>query len=231
MTAVKPSTYPASRRRARPASAGEPADLEARSDAEVVAAVLAGVDGPERVLSWARAALARFDGIDGVLHATAAELATLPGSETQGHHGRLQAARELMLRALRERLARGPALSSPQAVGHFLQAQIARRPHEVFAALFLDAQHRLLAFEELFRGTLTQTAVYPREVVKRALAHNAAGVILAHNHPSGTTEPSHADELLTRTLAEALGIVDVRVVDHVIVARGACLSFAERGLL
>jgi DNA repair protein RadC len=116
-------------------------------------------------------------------------------------------------------------------VAGYLQLVLAGRPHEVFGALFLDAQHRLLAFEEIFRGTLTQTAVYPREIVKRALAHNAAAVILAHNHPSGTTEPSHADELLTRTLSSALALVDVKVIDHIIVARGASLSFAQRGLV
>jgi DNA repair protein RadC len=112
-----------------------------------------------------------------------------------------------------------------------LQLQLAARPHEVFAALFLDAQHRLIALEELFRGTLTQTSVYPREVVTRALHHRAAALILAHNHPSGCVEPSRADEALTHTLRAALALIDVRVLDHVIVAPGRALSMAERGLI
>ena len=120
---------------------------------------------------------------------------------------------------------------SPEAVKHYLQLQLAAKPHEVFAALFLDAQHRLIALEELFRGTLTQTSVYPREVVIRALHHHAAAVVLAHNHPSGGVEPSRADEALTQTLKAALALVDVRVLDHVIVAAGRSLSMAERGLI
>ena len=205
----------------------------AAADADLLAALVA--DGPdrlepERARRWAAAALARFGGIGPVLQADARDLAGVAGFRS-GDGVRLRAAHELLLRALRERLERGPVLSSPRTVAHYLQHILACRPHEVFAALFLDAQHRLLAFEELFRGTLTQTAVYPREVVKRALAHNAAGLILAHNHPSGTTEPSAADEALTRSLAEALALVDIRVVDHIIVAQGASLSFAEHGLI
>ena len=113
----------------------------------------------------------------------------------------------------------------------YLGLQIAHREHEVFAVLFLDAQNRLLRFEELFRGTLTQTSVYPREVVKRALTCHAAAVVLAHNHPSGAAEPSRADEFLTQTLKRALQLVDVRVLDHIVVGRGEVVSFAERGLL
>lgn len=114
---------------------------------------------------------------------------------------------------------------------HYLRLQLGARPHEVFAVLFLDAQNRLLALEELFRGSLTQTSVYPREVVKRALSHNAAGVILSHNHPSGMAEPSKADEYLTQTLKKALDLVDVKVLDHIVVGRDQAVSFAERGLL
>ena len=114
---------------------------------------------------------------------------------------------------------------------HYVQLHLGARPHEVFAALFLDSQHRLIALEELFRGTLSQTSVYPREVVMRALHHHASGVILAHNHPSGGVQPSRADESLTQTLKAALALVDVRVVDHVIVAPGAALSMAEKGLV
>jgi DNA repair protein RadC len=121
--------------------------------------------------------------------------------------------------------------SAPDAVKHYLQLHLSRLGHEVFAVLFLDAQNRLIAMEELFRGTLTQTSVYPREVVLRALHYQAASCVLAHNHPSGTVQPSRADEALTQTLKAALALVDVRVLDHVIVAPGHALSMAERGLL
>lgn len=123
------------------------------------------------------------------------------------------------------------ALSSPSAVRDYLRLLLADRRHEVFVVMFLDAQNRVIATEEMFRGTLTQTSVYPREVVIEALAHNAASVILCHNHPSGVAEPSRADEGLTQTLRQALALVDVRVLDHVIVAGAAALSFAERGLM
>lgn len=123
------------------------------------------------------------------------------------------------------------ALHSPQAVKDFLRLKLGDRPHEVFAILLLDAQHRVISFEEMFRGTLTQTSVYPREIVLEALKHNAAAVILCHNHPSGSCTPSRADEALTQTLKTALALVDVRVVDHMIVTRGGYLSFAEQGLL
>ena len=138
---------------------------------------------------------------------------------------------ELARRSLREEIRRDPALSSPDKVRDYLKMTLAHRQHEVFMALFLDAQNRLLTADELFRGTLTQTSVYPREVVKRALAVNTAGVIFAHNHPSGVAEPSRSDELLTASLKQALGLVDVRVLDHVIVAGSSTVSFAERGLL
>jgi DNA repair protein RadC len=138
---------------------------------------------------------------------------------------------ELARRAMAERLRERAVFDSPEAVAHYLQLHIGSRPHEVFAVLFLDAQHRLIAMEELFRGTLTQTSVYPREVVLRALHHHAAAVVLAHNHPSGGVEPSRADEALTQALKTALALVDVRVLDHVVVARGQSLSMAQRGLV
>jgi DNA repair protein RadC len=138
---------------------------------------------------------------------------------------------ELARRSLREDVRRETALSSPGAVRDYLRLTLGRREHEVFVALFLDAQNRLLVTEELFRGTLTQTSVYPREVVKRALTLNAAAVIFAHNHPSGVAEPSRSDEMLTASLRQALALVDVRVLDHLIVAGPAIVSFAERGLL
>lgn len=138
---------------------------------------------------------------------------------------------ELAKRATSQRLRERDVFGSPDAVKNFLQLHLARQPHEVFAVLFLDAQNRLISMEEMFRGTLTQTSVYPREVVARSLQLHAAAVLLAHNHPSGTVQPSRADEALTHTLKAALALVDVRVLDHVIVAPGLALSMAERGLL
>jgi len=125
----------------------------------------------------------------------------------------------------------GDALNSPQAVREYLQLLLRSRQHEVFMVIFLDAQHRVIAAEEMFHGTLTQTSVYPREVVKRALHHNAAAVIFAHNHPSGVAEPSDSDRLLTGALKQSLQLVDVRALDHFIVAGSCCLSFAEKGMM
>ena len=144
---------------------------------------------------------------------------------------RLRAARELLARSLREELEARAVLASPNAVREFLIHRIGGLGHEVFVALFLDAQNRLIAADDLFRGTLTQTSVYPREVVKHALAHNAGAIIFAHNHPSGVCEPSRADEHLTSTLKQALALIDVKVIDHFIIAGAKTLSFAERGLL
>lgn len=144
---------------------------------------------------------------------------------------KLQAVKELAIRAMREDLAARDCLTSPGAVRDFLRHRLAGLPHEVFVCIQLDAQHRVIDVDELFRGTLTQTSVYPREVVKAALRANAAAVIFAHNHPSGVCQPSRADELLTRTLKDALGLVDVKVLDHFIIAGTSALSFAERGLL
>jgi len=139
----------------------------------------------------------------------------------------LKAARQVMSRRVR----RGSAMTSPLVVREYLHTKLAELPHEVFATLLLDTQNRLIEYVELFRGTLSQTSVYPREVVKVALAKNAAAMILAHNHPSGIAEPSRADELLTQTLKQALSLVDVRVLDHFVVAGENDLSFAERGLI
>jgi len=135
------------------------------------------------------------------------------------------------LKILESRARIADALASPAAVRDYLRLKLAHLQHEVFCCAFLDAQNRVIAFEELFRGTLTQTSVYPREVVKEALGKNAAGVILCHNHPSGVAEPSFQDQALTRSLSEALALVDVKVLDHFIVAGASALSFAERGLL
>jgi DNA repair protein RadC len=144
---------------------------------------------------------------------------------------RLSAARELLLRDLRAQMAQGPTMSSPQTLREWLQLHYAGLQHEVFLTLYLDANHRLIACEEAFRGTLTQTSVYPRELVKRALALNAAAMAVAHNHPSGQAEPSRADEFLTQTLKSALAMVDVRLIDHFVVAGDECVSFAQRGLI
>ena len=135
------------------------------------------------------------------------------------------------LRILDTRLREGPILSAPQTVRDYLRLRLQDLEHEVFICVFLDAQHRVIAAEELFRGTLTQTSVYPREIVKAALRHNAAALIFAHNHPSGLAEPSRADEALTSALKQALVLVDVRVLDHFVIAGAGAVSFAERGLL
>lgn len=144
---------------------------------------------------------------------------------------KLQAAKELVRRSLLEPLRHQDALSSPASVRDYLRMTLTGRDYEVFMVLFLDAQHRVLESEEMFHGTLTQTSVYPREVVKRSLFNNAAAVIFAHNHPSGVAQPSQADELLTRSLKDALALVDVKVLDHFVVAGGGIMSFAERGLI
>lgn len=144
----------------------------------------------------------------------------------------ISAAKELFARALEEDISIHPiSFNSPNVVKDYLRLVLGGRQQEVFLVLFLDAQHRLIAAEELFHGTLTQTSVYPREVVKRALIHNAAAVMLSHNHPSGLAEPSSADRSLTEALKQALGLVDVRVLDHIVIGEQEALSFAERGLI
>jgi DNA repair protein RadC len=202
----------------------------ALADAELLALLLrTGLKGTP-VLQLAQQLLQGFGGVAGLLHAGADELKRVKGLGP-AKRAELVAVLELARRALAQALQARPVFESPTQVKDYLRLKLAALPHEVFAVLFLDAQHRLLAMEELFRGTLTQTSVYPREVVKRALALNAAAVMLAHNHPSGVAEPSKADEYLTHTLQSALGLVDVRVLDHFVVAREQVVSFAERGLL
>jgi DNA repair protein RadC len=152
-------------------------------------------------------------------------------SDGANAHEKLLVARELVRRWLNEELKQQCVLSTPSQVREYLRIMFADKDHEIFVGLFLDAQNRLIVAEELFRGTLTQTSVYPREVVKRALRYNAGAVILAHNHPSGVAEPSHADEVLTQALKQALALVDVKVLDHFVIAGATVASFAERGLL
>ena len=202
----------------------------ALSDAELVALFLrTGVAGKSAV-DVARDCLTRFGDLTGLFAATLSQLSEVrglgPAKFTQ-----LQAVLEMAKRALGEQLKQGPLLSSPKAVRDYLRLQIGAKPYEVFFALFLDAQNRLIDAQELFRGTLTQTSVYPREVVKHALAFNAAAVVFAHNHPSGVAEPSRADEMLTQTLQSALNLVDIRTLDHFIVAGNAVYSFSEHGKL
>ena len=171
-----------------------------------------------------------FDGIAGLLHATADDLKRVKGLGP-AKRAELVAVLELARRAMAQQLKERTIFTTPHAVKDYLQLTLSARTHEVFSVLFLDIQNRMLALEELFRGTLTHTSVYPREVVLRALHHQAVAVVLAHNHPSGTVQPSRADEALTQTLKAALALVDVRVLDHVIVGTGEALSMAERGLM
>jgi len=199
------------------------------SDAELIAVLLrTGVRGKSAV-DLAREMIERFKGVNGLL-APGADLRSVKGLGS-AKRAQLEAAVELARRSMRAELAERAALTSPGAVRDFLRLSLAGREHEVFVCIWLDAQHRVLAVEEPFRGTLTQTSVYPREIVKAALRLNAAAVIFAHNHPSGVAQPSRSDELLTRDLREALSLVEVKVLDHFIVAGSHATSFAERGLL
>jgi len=203
---------------------------ERLSDAELVALCLrSGIRGKSAV-DLGRELIARFRGLAGLLGADVPELRRVKGLGA-AKTAQLAAVLELARRALREELQAGSALTTPGAVRDYLRLALGGRAHEVFVCVHLDAQHRVIRAEELFRGTLTQTSVYPREVVKSALRANAAAVIFAHNHPSGVAQPSQADELLTRQLREALALVDVRVLDHFVIAGNQALSFAERGLL
>lgn len=202
----------------------------ALSDAELLAIFIrSGVPGKTAV-DVARDLLARFGGLRELLAAGVEDLCQEPGLG-EAKYVQLQASLEMGRRFLAEKLKREVTLGSTRDTKDFLQAQLRDRKHEVFCVLFLDNRHRVLAFEELFQGTLNGTAVYPREVVKRALKHNAAAVILVHNHPSGVAEPSRADELLTTRLKEALNVVDIRLLDHLVIGDGEMASFSERGLI
>ena len=226
----RPASSPAGRLPAseRPSARLHSQGVQALSDAELLSLLMGG--GAVGAVELARQALHRLGGLAGVLHASRHQFESVAGASTGGH-ARVQAVLEIARRVLRQDLVRGPVLNAPARVRDFLRLSLGRIGHEVFAVLFLDAQQRLIACEELFRGTLTQTSVYPREVVRRALTLNCASVILSHNHPSGVAEPSRADQILTRELQNALKLVDVQVLDHIIVAAGASVSFAELGLL
>jgi DNA repair protein RadC len=199
------------------------------TDAELLAVLLRTGTRGKSAVDLARELLQQFHGL-GPLLAAGAELDRVKGLGA-AKRAQFAAAIELAQRSLKETLEAKSALTSPGAVRDYLRLALGAREHEVFVCIWLDAQHRVIACQEAFRGTLTQTSVYPREVVKAALAANAAAVIFAHNHPSGVAQPSQADELLTRNLKDALALVEVRVLDHFIVAGNQAISFAERGLL
>lgn len=200
------------------------------SDAELLALFLrTGMVGKSAV-DLARELLTRFDSLTGLFAANQTAFCQVPGIGP-AKYAQLQAVLEMARRALAEELKNGDAMNSPKSVRDYLRLSLEGKKHEIFVGIFLDAQNRAIAAEELFNGTLTQTSVYPREVVKRALHHNAAAMIFAHNHPSGVAEPSQADEILTQSLKQALALVDVKVLDHFIIGGGTAMSFAERGLI
>ncbi len=221
------SDWPAEERPREKLLTRGPASL---SDAELLAIFLrTGMRGLTAV-DLARGLLAEHGGLRRLLDADARRFCESPGLGL-AKYAQLQAVLEMVRRYLRETLQRGDALRNPSDTRNYLTAQLRDRPHEVFACLFLDTRHRVIAFDEVFRGTIDGASVHPREIVKLALAHNAAALIFAHNHPSGIAEPSQADLRLTRRLREALLLVDIRVLDHLIIGDGAVLSFAEQGLL
>ena len=218
-----------------PASARPREKLLARGpsalgDAELLALLLGtGLKG-KPVLTLSQEILDHFGGLAGLMQARHQDMRSAKGLGP-ARRAKLAAVLEIARRTLQSRLQRSASFEAPEAVKAYLQLQLAHLDHEAFAVLFLDAQHRLIRMETLFHGTLTQTSVYPREVVKHALALGAAAVILAHNHPSGVAEPSRADELLTQRLLQSLALVEVRVLDHIVVAAGHSVSMAERGLI
>jgi len=200
------------------------------SDAELLAIFLrTGIKGKTAV-DLARDLLTEFGSLRVLLQADCENFTRAKGLGT-AKYAQLQAVLEMARRHTFEELDRGDVLTSPEATRAYLSQQLRHYQHEVFACLFLDNQHHILEFEELFRGTIDSASVYPREVVKKVLAHNAAAVIFAHNHPSGISEPSQADKLITDKLKQALALIDIRVLDHFIIGDGMPYSFAENGLL
>ena len=202
----------------------------ALSDAELLALLLrTGLPG-KNALQMGQELVDTFGGVAGLLNTPAEALKKIKGLGP-AKRAEIVAVLELARRALASQLQQKTVFASPQAIRDYLQLQLGGREHEIFAVLFLDASHRLIVLEEMFRGTLTQTSVYPREVVVRALSLNAASVVLAHNHPSGNAQASRADEAITQTLKAALALVDVRVLDHFIVTGTQAVSMAELGLV
>lgn len=203
---------------------------DALSDAELLAIFLrTGLPGISAV-DLARSLVARFGGLRGLFNASEEQFCAAPGLG-RAKYAQLRAVLAMSQRYLAEELQRGGAITSTEGAGQYLSSRLRDRAREVFAVLLLDNQHRMIAFEELFEGTIDSAAVHPREVVKRALYHNAAALILAHNHPSGVAEPSEADRQVTLRLQRALELVGVRVLDHLVVGDGKPVSFAERGWL
>jgi len=202
----------------------------ALSDAELLAIFLRVGCAGKSAVDLARDLLVRYGGLRPLLEANQTDFCRSPGLGS-AKYAQLQAVLEMSRRHLQASLQTGELLTSPQLVRQYLSARLRHQPREVFSVLFLDNQHRLLACEDLFFGTIDGASVYPREVVKRALARNAAAVILAHNHPSGVAEPSQADRRITERLREALDLVDIRVLDHMVVGDAEVVSFAERGLI
>jgi DNA repair protein RadC len=200
------------------------------SDAEILAIFLRTGSAGKSAVDLARELLDRFKGLRGILEADMASFCQAKGLGT-AKYVQLQAALELGRRYLQSKLSREHALNDPKDTAAFLKSRLCGYQHEVFACLFLDNRHRLICFEELFTGTIDGASVYPREVVKRALFHNAAALILAHNHPSGIAEPSQADQNITQQLKKSLALVDIRVLDHFVIGENEPISFAERGLI
>lgn len=204
--------------------------VNALSDAELLAIFLrTGITGKSAV-DLSRELLSHFGNLTGIFAASQTNFCQIPGMGI-AKYTQLQAVLEMARRALSEELKNGNTMSSPALVRDFLRLTLANKQHEVFIGIFLDAKNHTIATEELFSGTLTQTSVYPREIIKRALHHNAAAIIFAHNHPSGVAEPSHADKILTQSLKQALAFIDVKVLDHFIIGNGTALSFAEHDLI
>ena len=200
------------------------------SDAELLALFIQNGTRGSSAVDLARTALDHTQGLRGLLDLDSARLVTIAGIGP-ARTALLKAAIELATRYLEERVRRSDALTSPDHTSRFLCARLRSRPYEVFACLFLDNRHRVIHFEEMFRGTIDGASVHPREVVKRALELNAAALIAAHNHPSGVAEPSPSDRAITSKLHDALALVDVRLIDHFVIGDGEIVSFAERGLL
>ena len=203
---------------------------EGLSDAELLAVLLGSGPRGTSAVALGRALLQHFDGLRRLMSADQGEVCQVVGMGP-ARFASLRAAVELSRRHHLEQLQRGPALTDPADAGNFLQACLRDLGHELFVCLFLDNRHRVICYEPLFRGTIDGATVHPREVVRQALACDAAAVILAHNHPSGVAEPSDADCRITRRLADALSLVDIRVLDHLIVGDGDCVSLAQRGLI
>jgi DNA repair protein RadC len=206
------------------------ASAETLSDAELLAVFFQRGPLPRQATALTQRLLDRFGGLRKLLNADQQALAATYGID-EPRLAKLNALRELSRRYFEETLPVGEAIRSPMDSETFLLARLRDRPHEVFCCLYLDNRHRVILFEELFRGTIDGTSVYPREVVKKALAVNAAAIILAHNHPSGVAEPSQADERITRRVKSALELVDIRLLDHLVIGDGTSTSLASRGLL